>query len=286
MRVFLTGGSGYIGRATISALVRHGHTVEALARSERAAERVGSLGAAPLIGGLGDLGVLNAAAARAEAVVHLAQAETGAEDLAAATAMQDGIGTGTYVHTGGTWVYGDTDGVADETAAWNPPALVAWRKPVEDAVLERARHGGRPVVVQPGLLYGGENRLIDIFYTTPGKEAGAVPCIGDGANHWALVHVDDIAELYVAALDAKPGAVYVGVGGVNPTAKECALALARSVGLDGKIASVTLEEARRQMGPIADAFALDQQFTPARAEAELGWTPAHTDPLAVLAAGK
>ncbi|MET9472437.1 MULTISPECIES: NAD-dependent epimerase/dehydratase family protein [unclassified Streptomyces] len=285
MRVFLTGGTGYIGRATISALVRHGHTVEALARSNRAVETVSALGATPVVGGLGDLSVLNASTARAEAAVHLAQAETGAEDLAAATAMQDGIGTGTYVHTGGSWVYGDTNGVADETAPWNPPALVAWRKPVEDAVLERAQQGGRPVIVQPGLLYGGENRLIDIFYTTPGKEAGIIPYIGDGANRWPLVHIDDIAELYVAALKAKAGTVYVGVGGANPTAKDCALAIAHSVGLDGKVASITLEQARKQMGPIADAFALDQQFTPARAEAELGWTPAHTDPLTLLAGG-
>ncbi|MGV9350636.1 NAD-dependent epimerase/dehydratase family protein [Streptomyces spiralis] len=286
MKIFLTGGSGYLGKATISALTHHGHTVEALARNDRAADIVSSLGATPVRGGLGDLGVLNAAAARAEAVVHLAQAETGEEDLAAATALQDGIGHGTYVHTGGTWVYGDTDGVVDETAPWNPPSLVAWRKPVEETVLRRAQQGGRPVVVRPGLLYGGENRLIDIFYTTPGKEAGAIPCIGDGANHWALVHVDDIAELYVAALKAEPGSVYVGVGGVNPTAMECSLAVARSAGLDGKVASLTLEQAREQMGPIADAFALDQQLTPARAEAELGWTPAHTDPLAVLAGGR
>ncbi|GHH09503.1 NAD-dependent epimerase/dehydratase family protein [Streptomyces lanatus] len=286
MKIFLTGGSGYIGKATIGALVRHGHTVAALARNDRAAETVGALGAIPVRGGLGDLGVLNAAAARAEAVVHLAQAETGDEDLAAATAMQDAIGTGTYVHTGGTWVYGDTHGVVDETAPWNPPSLVAWRKPVEEAVLRRAQQGGRPVVVQPGLLYGGENRLIDIFYGTPGKEAGAVPYIGDGANRWALVHIDDIAELYVAALKASPGAVYAGVGGVNPTAKECSLAVARAVGLDGEVVSLTLEQARGQMGPIADAFALDQQLTPARAEAELGWIPAHTDPLAVLAGGE
>ncbi|MGW4167521.1 NAD-dependent epimerase/dehydratase family protein [Streptomyces chartreusis] len=282
MRVFLTGGSGYIGRATIGALLRHGHTVEALARNDRAAETVRALGAAPVPGGLKDLGVLNAAAAGAEAVVHLAQAESGDEDLAAATAMQDGIGSGPYVHTGGTWVYGDTPGVADETAPWNPPSLVAWRKPVEEAVLRRARQGGRPVLVQPGLLYGGENRLIDLFYTSPGKDGGAIPCIGTGENHWPLVHVDDIAELYVAALKAAPGAVYVGVGGVNPTARDCALALSRAAGIDGKVVSISLEQARERMGPIADAFALDQQFTPARARAELGWVPAHTDPLAVL----
>ncbi|AZP15198.1 NAD-dependent epimerase/dehydratase family protein [Streptomyces aquilus] len=286
MKIFLTGGSGYLGKATLSALLRDGHTVEALARNDRAAETVGSLGATPVRGGLADLGVLNAAAARAEAVIHLAQAGTGDEDLAAATAMQDGIGTGPYVHTGGTWVYGDTDGVVDETAPWNPPPVVAWRKPVEDAVLRRAREGGRPVVVRPGLLYGGENRLIDMFYGVPGRAAGAVPYIDDGANRWALVHVDDIATLYVAALKAKPGSVYVGVGGVNPTAKECSLAVARSAGLDGKVVSLTLERAREQMGPIADAFALDQQLTPARAGAELGWIPEHTDPLAVLAGGE
>ena len=285
MKVFVTGGSVYIGKATIAALIRHGHAVEAVARSEGSAAAVRALGAVPVIGDLGDLGVLNAAAARAEAVVHLAQADSGEADLAAATAMQDGVGTGTYIHTGGTWVYGDTDGVVDETAAWNPPAIVAWRRPVEEAVLQRAQHGGRPVVVQPGLLYGGENRLIDLFYTGPGKQAGAVPYIGDGGNHWALIHIDDAAELYVAALGAKAGSVYAGVGGVNPTAKEVAVAVSRAAGLGGKTISISLAQARQRMGPVADAFALDQQLTPARARTELGWSPLHTDPLAVLAHG-
>jgi nucleoside-diphosphate-sugar epimerase len=245
MKVFLTGGSGYIGTATIGALVRAGHAVEALARSDRSADVVAAAGAVPVRGGLSDLGVLNEAAARAEAVVHLAQAESGEEDLAAAGAMQDGAGTGTYVHTGGSWVYGNTGGVVDETAPWDPPALVAWRQPVEQAVLDRAGHGGRPVIVQPGLLYGGENRLIEMFFTEPGRKAGRVGYIGDGANHWALVHIDDLAELYVAALRAKAGSVYVGVGGTNPSAKDVAVALSHGAGLHGEVASITAEQANR-----------------------------------------
>ncbi|WP_431921047.1 NAD-dependent epimerase/dehydratase family protein [Amycolatopsis tucumanensis] len=284
MKIFLTGGSGYIGRATIGELVRQGHTVEALARSERAEAAVVAAGASAVRGGLTDLDVLNQAAARAEAVIHLAQATSGEEDLAAATAMQDGVGGGTYVHTGGSWVYGDTDGVQDETAPWNPPAIVAWRQAVENAVLARAADGGRPVIVQPGLLYGGDNRLIDIFFVQPGKESGAIPYIGDGGNHWALIHLDDLARLYVAALPAPAGSVYLGVGGVNPTAKEVAEACARGAGLDGKTVSLSLDEARDRMGPIADAFALDQQLTSAKAQRELGWTPAHTDPLTEFAA--
>ncbi|CAL9667492.1 NAD-dependent epimerase/dehydratase family protein [Streptomyces sp. enrichment culture] len=285
MKVFLTGGSGYVGQAVITALMRHGHTVEALARSETAAGVVGALGAVPVTGGLGDLEVLRAAAARTDAVIHLAQATSAEEDLAAASSMQDSIGSGTYVHTGGTWVYGDTEGVVDETAPWNPPALVAWRQAVEEAVLRRASSGGRPVIVQPGLVYGGENRLIDAFYTSPGKAAGAIPCIGDGDNHWALVHIEDIARLYVAALGAVAGSVYVGVSGVNPTAREVAFSVAAAAGLEGKVAQITLEKAREQMGPVADAFALDQQLSPARARAALGWEPRHTDPLTDLAQG-
>jgi len=285
MKVFLTGGSGYIGTATIGALVRAGHDVEALARSDRSADVVAAAGSVPVRGGLSDLGVLNEAAARAEAVVHLAQAESGEEDLAAAGAMQDGAGTGTYVHTGGSWVYGNTGGLVDETAPWDPPALVAWRQPVEKAVLDRAGRGGRPVIVQPGLLYGGENRLIETFFTAPGRKAGRISYIGDGANHWALVHIDDLAELYVAALRAEAGSVYVGVDGINPSAKDVAVAVSHGAGLNGEVVSITAEQARREMGPVADAFALDQQLTPARARADLGWVPAHTDPLSTLAKG-
>lgn len=280
MKIFLTGGSGYIGQVTIGELVRRGHVVEALARSEHSAQIVEGVGAVAVRGGLGDLDVLNHAAARAEAVIHLAQAGSAEMDLAAATAMQDGIGAGTYVHTGGSWVYGDTHGVQDETALWNPPSVVAWRKSVEDAVLARAAEGARPVIVQPGLLYGGENRLIDHFFITPGKVEGAVPCIGDGANRWALIHVDDVATLYAAALSAKAGSVYIGVGDGHPTMKQVVEAAARGAGLDGKVASISLEQARGRMGPIADAFALDQRLTSAKARRELGWAPTHVDPLA------
>lgn len=285
MKVFVTGGSGYIGRAIIGELVAQGHAVEALARSERADAVVESIGATTVRGGLGDLDVLNQAAARSEAVIHLAQASSGEEDLAAATAMQDGVGGGVYIHTGGSWVYGDTHGPADESAGWNPPALVAWRQSVEQAVLERVAAGGRPVIIQPGLLYGGDNRLIDEFFIRPGVADGAIPVIGTGANHWALVHVEDLARLYAAALSAAAGSVYLGVGDVAPTAERVAHACARGAGLDGTTRSITIEQARESMGPVADAFALDQQLTSARAQADLDWAPRHGDPLGEFARG-
>jgi uncharacterized protein YbjT (DUF2867 family) len=97
MRVLVTGGSGYLGQATIEALRRHGHQVVALARSDAAARRVTSLGAVPVRGGLTDTVVLRRAAEDVDAAIHLAQdyrPDTAPVDLAAATAMQEGSAHG------------------------------------------------------------------------------------------------------------------------------------------------------------------------------------------------
>jgi nucleoside-diphosphate-sugar epimerase len=287
MNVFLTGGSGYIGRATIEALVRRGIEVTALARSDASAQVVAGLGARPVRGALTDTDVLRDAARDADGVIHLGQhygPDTAEVDLAAAEAMQDGAGPHPYVHTGGVWVYGDTDGIVGEDAPLRPPRLTAWRLENEKRVLARAATGERPVVVMPGLVYGRGGGLIETFYAAAGREHGAVPCIGDGSGHWALVHVEDIAELYALALTAPAGAVYAGVSDQNPTAGQVAEAVSHAIGRPGAVRHLTAEEAHEEMGPIAEAFALDQRLTGARARTRLGWEPAHLDPLSELAA--
>lgn len=280
MKVFLTGGSGYVGRPTIQALTRHGHQVTALARTDESAALVEAAGATAVRGELTDTGVLREQAALADAAIHLGMAgvNTALVDLAAARAMQNGLADrGPYIHTGGTWVFGDTDGIADETHPMAPPALTAWRLDNERQVLA---HGGRPVIIMPGLVYGDHGGLIEAFYLQPARKDGELVRIGDGSTHWALVHVDDLAELYVRALDARPRSVYVGVDDQNPTTGEVSQVLAKA--LDVPVREVDAAEAAERMGPIAEAFALDQRLTAAKARRELGWLPKHTDALAEL----
>lgn len=279
MKVFLTGGSGYVGRPTLRALVRHGHDVTALARSAASADVVAGLGARPVRGALTDTSVLREAAAAADAVIHLGveySDDTALVDRNAAEALQDGLGDrGPYVHTGGVWVYGNTDGVVGEDAPLNPPRITAWRLANEERVLA---HGGHPVIVMPGLVYGHHGGLVEMFFAEPARTSGAVPVIGNGANHWALVHADDIAELYVLALGAAPKSVYAGVSGQNVPLAD----IARSLTPEGRIERLTEAEAEARMGPIAEAFALDQRLTPERARRELGWAPSHLDALTEL----
>jgi nucleoside-diphosphate-sugar epimerase len=287
MKVLLTGGSGYLGQATIGALRRHGHQVIALARSDDAARRVEGLGAVPVHGGLTDTVVLRRAAEDADAAIHLAQdrrPDTAAVDLAAAAAMQDGLGARPYVHTGGVWVYGNTDRIVDETAPQSPPPITAWRAANEKQVLACAAEGGHPVLVMPGAVYGRGGGLIGQFLGKPAR-TGSAHYIGSGENRWAMVHVDDIAELYVAALAAPAGSVYAGVDDTqSPTMRQIAETVSTAAGHPGTASSITMGQARQEFGPLADAFALDQSLSSARARRELHWAPTDRDILTELSA--
>jgi nucleoside-diphosphate-sugar epimerase len=285
MKVLVTGGSGYLGQATIRALRAHGHQAVALVRSDDAARRVEGLGAVAVRGGLTDSAVLRGAAEDADAAIHLGQdrgPDTATVDLAAATAIQDGLGSRPYVHTGGLWVYGNTTQIVDETAPQSPPPITAWRADNEKQVLARAATGGHPVLVMPGVVYGYGSGLIGEFLGKPAS-TGSAHYIDSGENRWAMVHVDDAAELYVAALSAPAGGVYAAVDDTqSPTMRQVAEAVSIAAGQAGTASSVTIEQARREFGPLADAFALDQRLTAARARRELNWAPADRDILTEL----
>jgi nucleoside-diphosphate-sugar epimerase len=72
MHVFVTGASGFIGRAVVADLVAASHEVTGLARSEASASLVKDLGAAVHPGDLDDFDGIRQAAAVADGVVHLA----------------------------------------------------------------------------------------------------------------------------------------------------------------------------------------------------------------------
>src|SRR6476620_9330475 len=90
MRVFLTGGTGYVGAAVLDALVRQGHHVDALVRNSEGAARVQARGAQPILGDLLDGKSWRDAAAAADGAVHAA-AEYTARQQKVDTAAVDGL---------------------------------------------------------------------------------------------------------------------------------------------------------------------------------------------------
>ena len=69
---FVTGATGFLGRAIVEELVAPGRPVRALARSDSSAQRLAALGAEPVRGDLRDRASLEAGFAGCEVVYHVA----------------------------------------------------------------------------------------------------------------------------------------------------------------------------------------------------------------------
>ncbi|NEA23023.1 NAD(P)H-binding protein [Actinomadura bangladeshensis] len=72
MHTFMTGASGYLGGVVAEHLIKAGHEVSALVRSDGSEARVITLGAKPVRGDLTSTDTLRKAAAASDTVVHTA----------------------------------------------------------------------------------------------------------------------------------------------------------------------------------------------------------------------
>ncbi|QXG76631.1 NAD-dependent epimerase/dehydratase family protein [Modestobacter sp. L9-4] len=289
MDVFLTGGTGLVGSALLSALLADGHTVHALARSDSSARALEAAGATVVRGSVEDAGLLAEAARTADGFVHTAATADG-KDADRDAALLDAVlpalagSNKPYVHTSGVWVHGA--GTIDEDTPFAPPALTSWRLPLDARVRAAADDGVRSVVIAPGIVYGRGLGLPNVVKDGPRTDDGALVLPGSGEQTWTTVHTEDLARLYVAALtEAAPGAYYLGVNGQNPTVAEIGAAASRGAGLDERTVASTEADTEARLGVLAGALDISQQATGARARAELGWAPTGPSLLEDLSSG-
>ncbi|HWE25232.1 MAG TPA: NAD(P)H-binding protein, partial [Myxococcales bacterium] len=132
MKVFVTGGSGYIGTAVCLRLKKAGHDVQALVRNKEKGAPLQAAGVKLVQGDLSEPAGYAAAAYGAQALVHCAQdhgpksVELDRKTIANARELLHGRVGATFIYTSGIWVSGDTGGASvDESRPTNPAKLVA-----------------------------------------------------------------------------------------------------------------------------------------------------------------
>jgi nucleoside-diphosphate-sugar epimerase len=279
MNVALTGATGFVGSHILAELLERGHEVTALVRNHDQADSVAALGAKSKVVDLYDRPAVVSLLSGVDGAIHAASPgdETSANlDEAVVDAASDAFaGTGRpYIHISGIWIYGDNTSISEQSPS-KPPALVAWKAPIERRILEAPDMRG--IVIVSSLAYGdGGGGVPGLLLNSPRDDDGNLIMLGTGRQHWSTVHVADLARVFRRVLesDSARGRYVVG-NGLNPTVAELTEAAAVAAGAPGAVPGSD-DEARSRLGEyFADVLLLDQGTFAAKARDELGWSPTH-----------
>jgi nucleoside-diphosphate-sugar epimerase len=279
MKVALTGATGFIGSHVLTELEEHGHEVTALVRSETGADTVAARGASPVLVDLYDRAPIASALSGADAAIHTASpGDKTSADLDSAVvdaAIEAFDGTGKpYLHITGAWVYGANPAITEDSPI-DAPTMVSWKEPIAQRALAATEMRG--IVIAPGVAYGdGGGGVPGVLLGSPRDEAGNLIMLGTGEQHWATVHVADLADFFRRALEDDSARGHYVVGdGLNPTVAELTEAAAVAAGAPGAVPGSDDEAGARLGDYFAEVLLLDQGTDAARARAELGWSPSH-----------
>jgi nucleoside-diphosphate-sugar epimerase len=275
----VTGATGFIGSAVVPELIRAGHKVLGLTRSEAGAEKLRAAGADVKYGNLDDLDSLRDGTAKSDGVIHLAfnhdfsQFQKNCDDDRKAIEAIGEVLLGSnrpFLVTSGTAIANNNDGKPSTedspTASWNP------RVASEAATSELTKRGVNTSVVRLPQVHDTRKQGLIPFATAVAREKRVSAYVGDGGNRWPAAHVSDVARLYRLVFEkAEPGAIYHAVDEEGVSMKAIAEALGR--GLKVPVKSVTPEEAGAHFGWLAHFIGHDMPASSAITRQKLNWTP-------------
>lgn len=284
MQIFITGGSGWVGRHLLPLLASSGHDLTALSRSESSDAALKALDPEITLvrGDLTTLDVLTSAARSADAVIHLAFIHDFASpthdfmaniraDGEAVKALAAGLGPGKiFINTSGT-LGGAQDGrpyVESQPGSAHRP----------DYYDHLASLGLVPIVIRLApMVHGTGDKGFAVALIGAAQRTGVSGFIEAGQTRWTGVHVKDAAKLYQLALGKGLAGHYHAAETEGHTIKDIAAAIGAR--LEVPVKSIPQgDAAAAQWSPfLATILTVDSPVSSALTRERLGWTPEQSD---------
>lgn len=286
-KIFITGATGYIGGSVAHLLISKGYEVTALVRKAEDATKLEALGMRTVTGRLHDPAILRAEAAKADAVIHTADSDDPHSVAAFLEALK---GTGkTFIFTSGSSLVGDdargafSPTIYQEHTSLQPKLQKAQRVTMNEVIVKAAQDNIRSIVIVPTMIYGEglgiKKHSIQVpMLTELSRQRCAGIQIEAGENIWSNVHIADLADLYLLALEKAPAGSYYYAENGEAALKNIAVSISKSEGFGGKVERISLDEAISIWGPdgAGFGFASNSRVNADKARKELNWQPVHT----------
>jgi nucleoside-diphosphate-sugar epimerase len=293
LKVFIAGGSGVIGRHLVPLLVRSGHCVTALTRSDSGAASLQAMGAEVVRGDVFERAQLDSilAQARPDVVLHQLTAfgATDADPLQATirvrtegtrhlVAAARKAGAQRFIAQSIAFVSAPGgDGLADESTpphANAPPSM----QPLVDSirVLEGetlSAEGMVGTVLRYGWFYGAGTNHHPDGATARSIRKGRAPLVGEGTGVYSFIGLPDAAAATLCALECAASGVFHVVDDTPVALREWLPFVAGRLGAPAPPV-IDVATARERYGDTLVFFMHDQRgASNAKARRELGWTP-------------
>ncbi|MDJ0569661.1 MAG: NAD-dependent epimerase/dehydratase family protein [Pleurocapsa sp. MO_192.B19] len=285
MKIFLTGATGYIGTVVAQKLQAAGYSVVGLARTKMAAQKLILRNIEPFIGDLRSPDSLIQVARQTDGIIHTAFIHDFKNWTSAVTRERKFIATISdalagsgkpLIVTSDSGVLGDTKkAIADENYPISKNAILACRAQAERDILQASQLDIRTVVLRlPFYVYGlTSGTFLAAMQIKTALEMGVFQYIESGNQQVSTAHVDDVAQLYLLALEKAPaGSLFQAATESGITTKAIAQAIADMTVCDTE--SICFEEAVFNWGEtLATFFSINNQISATKAIQQLGWQP-------------
>ena len=140
----------------------------------------------------------------------------------------------TFIQTSGSWVHGDNrdETVTDTTPTKTDNSFVAWRVEHEQVVVASQILSG--IIIRPSLLYGRSGSMFGLLFQQ--AYDGEIAWYGTPGGRYALIHQDDLADLYVRVVERAsilPGLIFEASNDFTESVDDILAMLVRVSGAKG-----------------------------------------------------